>query len=63
MKQNKHQAHRYKEQIGGWEDGRWSKWVKGVKRQKLPIIKYIKLGAIMYSMVTIVNTVCIFESC
>ena len=37
--------------------GGWAKWVKGVKRYKLSVIKYIVMG-VTYSMVTIVdNTV------
>ena len=32
-----------------------TKWVKEVKRYKLPVIKLISHGYIMYSVVTIVN--------
>ena len=37
------QAHRYKEQIGGFQrleggERMWAKWVKWVKRYKLPVI-------------------------
>ena len=46
-------VHRYREQIGGCQ--RWGggnvKWMKGVKRYKLPVIKQ---GDIMYHMVTII---------
>ena len=35
------QTHRYKEQIGGRQKGgsldRWTKWVKGIKKYKLPV--------------------------
>lgn len=36
----------------------WTKYVKGVKKYKLPIIKYISQGGVTYNMVPIVdNTV------
>ena len=35
----------------------WEKWVMGIKRSKLPVIKEVSHGDIMYSMVTIVTTV------
>ena len=31
------------------------KWVKVVTRYKLPVIKYVSLGNVMYSIVTIVS--------
>ena len=34
---------------------RWAKWVKGVKRYKLPVIKQVSPGDVMYSMATIVH--------
>ena len=43
----KPEAHRYREQTGhfptrGWErSGEWIKWVKVVKRYKLPVIKIV----------------------
>ena len=39
----------------GWGGG--FEWVKGVKMYKLPFIKYISHGDVMYSMATTVNTV------
>ena len=39
----------------------WTKWVKGMKTYKLPVIKYISPGDIMYSMVTLVTLYCIWE--
>ena len=39
---------------------KWVKtWVKGVKRYKLPVIKYLSPGVVMYSMVTRVKNNCI----
>lgn len=38
----------------GWG---WAKWVKGIKRYKLPIKKYINHGDVMCSMVVIVNNI------
>ena len=36
----------------------WTKYVKGVKKYKLPVIKYISQGGVTYNMVPIVdNTV------
>ena len=32
-----------------------AKWVKGVKRYKLPVIEYISPGDVMCSVVTLVN--------
>lgn len=44
-----------------WE---WRKWVKVVKRYKLPIKRYINSGDIVYSIVTVVTILCcIFEIC
>ena len=31
------------------------KWVKGVNRHKLPVTKYISLGGMIHSMITMVN--------
>ena len=45
----------------GREGGRWMKWVKEIKRYKLPVIKQVSHGNVMYSMVTILY--CIFECC
>ena len=33
------------------------KWINGVKKYKLPVIKEISLGDIMYSMATIVYNI------
>ena len=41
--------------IGRGGGGEWAKWVKGVKRYKLPLIRYISRGDVMYSMVTITS--------
>ena len=42
----------------------WVKWVKEVKRYRLPVIKEINHGDVTYSVVTIVNNIVgIFESC
>lgn len=35
---------------------RWRNWIKVVRRYKLPIIRQISSGNIMYSMITILNT-------
>ena len=36
----------------------WAKWVKGVKKCELPVIKYIRHGDVTYRMMTIfTNTV------
>ena len=45
--------HSYKEQIGGCQ--RWAKCVTIVKRYKIPVIRKINPGDVLYSMVTIVN--------
>lgn len=37
----------------------WAKWVKAVKRYKLPIIKQISSGDVMYSTVTVVINIVI----
>ena len=38
--------------------GNWTKYVKGIKKYKLPVIKYLSHGGVTYSMVPIVdNTV------
>ena len=51
-------AYRYREQIGGCQGGEgWAKQVKGVKRYKPSIIKYISHGDVMYSMVIIVRNI------
>ena len=38
---------------GGWEGGR--NGVKGVKRYRLPVIKEVSPGDVIYSMLTMVN--------
>ena len=46
------------------DGGLGAKWVKGVERYKLQIIKKVSPGDVMYSMVTIVNnTVLYIWSC
>lgn len=50
---NKKQAHKYREQIGGCGGIGWG---KRVKEYTFPVIKEIA-GDVMYSIVTIVNTV------
>lgn len=45
---------------GGSEGGveEWVKWVKKIKTYKLPVVKLISRGGVMYSMVTVLsNTV------
>ena len=37
--------------------GRWKRWVKGVKRYSLPVIRQISAGDVMYGMMTIVNNI------
>ena len=37
--------------------GMWEKWINGVKRYKLPVIKQVSLEDIMYSMATVVNNI------
>lgn len=47
-------------QTGGYQRQGWeqAKWVKGVERYKLPVIKYLHHRDVTYSMMTIViNTV------
>ena len=39
-KQIKNQVHSYREQIDGFQRrGGWAKWVKGIKKYKLSVIK------------------------
>ena len=44
---------------GGWGGG-WVKWMKVVIRYKLPVIKQISPGDVIYSMVTIINYTVIY---
>lgn len=57
-KENKIKVHRYREEIDSCQRGRrggMMKWVKGIKRYKLLVMKQISHGNIMYIMVTVVN--------
>ena len=47
----KHGTHRYREQIGGCQRWGWGmeKWVKVVKRYKLPVMKSVSPGDVSQS--------------
>lgn len=51
-----HTVHRNREQISGCRGRGWRvgsvKWVKGVRRYKLPVIKKISPRNVMHSMAT-----------
>ena len=46
--------------VAGVREWGWEKWMKVIKRDKMPVIRLISSGGLMYSLVTVVN---IFESC
>ena len=37
------------------EGGSWAKWMRGIERHKLPAVKQMNHGDVVYSMATIVN--------
>ena len=41
----------------GWE---WAKWVKGIERYKLPLVKQFSHRDVMYSILTIVNAIIVY---
>ena len=47
--------------LPGWVVEGWAKWVKGIKRDGITVIK--RHDEVTYCVVTIVNTVFMFESC
>ena len=55
----KHHAHKYGEQICGCHRQR-VKWVKGVKRYKLSLVKQITPGDVTNSMATVVNNTVLY---
>ena len=47
-------------EVEGWGEWAWGKMVKGVKRHKLPVIRWISSWDITYSMVAIVNNIVLY---
>ena len=46
----------------GEQWGGWAKWVKGIKRYKLPVIKYVSHGYEKHSIKNVANNMVIHLS-